>query len=76
MFQVNFGQLHMNTLKRYRKHYDLEPQRNLGKQELVEVCCVACVFPESLWNSHFFLLMIRCAAVVSSAVVVDVNTWL
>ena len=27
----------MNTLKRYRKHYDLEPQRNLGKQELVEV---------------------------------------
>ena len=46
--QVNFGQLHMNTLKRYRKHYDLEPQRNLSKMELVEVGLIMC----SLTTNH------------------------
>eukprot|EP00053_Salpingoeca_punica_P011505 m.102440 g.102440 ORF g.102440 m.102440 type:complete len:108 (-) comp15689_c0_seq6:2016-2339(-) len=34
--QVNFGQLHMNTLKRYKRHYKL-PQDTPTKQELVEV---------------------------------------
>lgn len=35
--EVNFGQLNMSTLKRYKRHYELEPNRTLHKQELVDV---------------------------------------
>jgi len=34
--EVNFGTLHMNTLKRYKKHYELSAETN-SKAELVEV---------------------------------------
>ena len=34
--EVNFGLLHMNTLKRYKKHYKLS-EETTSKQELIDV---------------------------------------
>ena len=62
VLQVDFLQLQMNTLRRYKRHYKLQLKPGTNKIQLVEVCMCVCVhLPSSDILSHTVAgLMIDC----------------